>query len=156
MMFRSGLRADQDSHFIRLQVLQHFFRDVDIRNVLLPNPFVLSKLSVRPNDKGCLQIIKIFEAVLFALKTFIIRLLKLEMASKMMTPPPPAPSVAQQQRSKLEDGRCQFKSPVALVDLACQPSGVFRGLLPNSRKYGLRSLRKSPMEGNPPIGLGPS
>ena len=34
---------------------------------------------------------------------------------------------------------------------ACRP----RGFLRNSRKYGLGSLRKTPTEGTPPIGLGP-
>ena len=49
--------------------------------------------------------------------------------------------------SKLVDGRSQFKPPVAFVNL--------RSFLRNSRKYGLRSLRKTPTEGIPFIGLGP-
>ena len=32
----------------------------------------------------------------------------------------------------------------------------YGGFLRNSRKYRLGSLRKTPTEGNPPIGLGPS
>ena len=40
--------------------------------------------------------------------------------------------------------------------LSTQPFGVFRGFLRNSRKYGLGSFRKTPTEGIPPIGLGPS
>ena len=39
--------------------------------------------------------------------------------------------------------------------LSTQPFGVFRGFLRNSRKYGIGSLRKTPAEGTPPIGLGP-
>ena len=35
-----------------------------------------------------------------------------------------------------------------------QPFGVFRGFFRNSRKYGLGFLRKIPVEGIPPIGLG--
>ena len=40
---------------------------------------------------------------------------------------------------------------------ACRPSRseVFRGFLRNSRKYRLESHRKTPTEGNLPIGLGP-
>ena len=40
--------------------------------------------------------------------------------------------------------------------LSTQTLGVFPGFLQNSRKYGLGSLRKTPTEGIPPIGLGPS
>ena len=42
---------------------------------------------------------------------------------------------------------------------ACRPSrsfGVFRGFLQNLRKYGLRSLRKTPTEGTIPVGPGPT
>ena len=49
---------------------------------------------------------------------------------------------------KLLDGESQAQSPVALVDLAV------RSFSPNRRKYGLGCLRKTPMEGTPPIGLG--
>ena len=40
--------------------------------------------------------------------------------------------------------------------LSAHPFGVFRGFLRNSGKYGLGSLRKTPTEGTPPIGPGPT
>ena len=40
--------------------------------------------------------------------------------------------------------------------LSTYPFGVFRSFLRNSRNYGLRSLRKTYMEGNPPIFPGPT
>ena len=49
-------------------------------------------------------------------------------------------------------GGARFKP---LSRLSTYPFGVFRGFLQKSRKYGLGSLRKTPTEGIPPIGLGP-
>ena len=40
--------------------------------------------------------------------------------------------------------------------LSTEPFGDFRGFLRNSCKYGLGSLRKTPMEGTPSIGLSPT
>ena len=55
--------------------------------------------------------------------------------------------------SKLVDGRCQVHSSVALVDVAIRS---FPWFSPNSSKYELRSLRKTPTEGIPPIVPGPT
>ena len=60
-----------------------------------------------------------------------------------------APPVTEWQRSKLEDGRCQVQTPVALADLAVRSYPCF---LKNSHKYRLGgSLRKTFTEGTPPI-----
>ena len=55
-------------------------------------------------------------------------------------------------RSKLVDGGCLAKFPVALVHLSVRG---FRVFLQKSRKYGLGSLRKTPTEGKLPIGPDP-
>ena len=52
--------------------------------------------------------------------------------------------------SKLVDGRCRAQSTVTLVD---QAVGNF---CQKSRKYGLGSLKNTPMESTPPTGLGPT
>ena len=86
MMFRSGLRADQDSHFIRLQVLQHFFA---VRILALSWYQIHLFWPNRPRHhkiKIACRSSRQFRLLYLPLKTFFTRLSKLEMAPQIMTP----------------------------------------------------------------------
>ena len=52
-----------------------------------------------------------------------------------------------------KSGGTRFKPRLRLSIL---PFGVFRGFLRNSCEYGVGSFRKTPTEGTPPIGPGPT
>ena len=54
---------------------------------------------------------------------------------------------------KLVDMRCHFQTRSRL---STKLFGVFCGFLWNSVKYGLGSLRKTPTDGTPPLGSGPT
>ena len=50
---------------------------------------------------------------------------------------------------------CYWGDPATILQISHINSMEHSGFLRNSRKYGLGSLKKTPTEGNPPIGLGP-
>ena len=62
---------------------------MDTRIALLPNPLVLGKLTVIPQDKGFFAGDEDILSCYIGLQKIITRLLKVKMAPKMMTPPPP-------------------------------------------------------------------
>ena len=77
MMFRSVLHPSQ----VKTAILFYYmsptlFCSVDTRIVLLPNAFVLAKLSVTPHDKSCLQVINMFQAVIFTFKNLYHKITK--------------------------------------------------------------------------------